>query len=134
MICFSSRGWTSLLSLCGACKCLDQPSSITHICFNLIEYLVYFVSCSMNSVRQERTTDRKDWKVAYLNPTFIAQSQINPVFNERDPKYKDMTPKEMERMVEDFRNVKRAKVANYICSCFIKWQDRQCIIALYNFE
>ena len=88
----------------------------------------------MNSVFQEKNTDRKDWKIAYVNPNLINQSMINPQINEKDNAYKDNTSQELHRIKADMTSAARIMVADYLSRCFMKWQDRQCIMSLYNFE
>ena len=90
--------------------------------------------CSMNSVNQRKQVKRKDWKCAYLNPTKICQRAINPIYNLNEPKFKNKSPKEVEEIQMKLRDDARSDVATYIFKCFMKWQDRQCIIATYNFR
>ena len=88
----------------------------------------------MNSVFQEKNINSKDWKIAYVNPNLINQSIINPQINEKDDAYKDNTSQELHRIKADMTNAASTRVADYLYGCFMKWQDRQCIMALYNFE
>ena len=88
----------------------------------------------MNSVFQEKNTNRKDWKIVYVNPNLINQSMINPQINEKDDAYKDKTSQELHRIKADMKNVTSTRVADCLSRCFMKLQDRQCIMALYNFE
>ena len=75
----------------------------------------------MNSVFQQKNTDRKDWKIAYVNPNLINQTMINPRINEKDGAYKDMTSQELHIIKADMTNVARTRVAHYLSGCFTKW-------------
>ena len=88
----------------------------------------------MNSVYQRKIADRQDWAVAYLNPNLINQSAINPRINEKDPMYKGKTPDELQKMKTDMTQRARTECVQYIFDCFMRWQNRNAIIALYNFE
>lgn len=79
-------------------------------------------------------TNRKDWKIAYLNPTLINQTAINPQINENDPAYMDKTSQELAEMKANMTNEARSRVATYIYDSFMKWQNRHSIMAPYNFK
>ena len=70
----------------------------------------------MNSVSQRKTSDRKDWKIAYLNPTWINQSAINPRINENDPSYKNKTPNELLKMKTDMNKEQELMLQNIFLS------------------
>ena len=55
----------------------------------------------MKSVFLENNTNRKDWKIVYVNPYLINQSMINPQINKKYPPYKDKTPQDLYRINVD---------------------------------
>ena len=74
----------------------------------------------MNLFFQQKNTDRKHWKIAYVNPNLINQSMINPQINEKDDAYKDKTSQELHRIKADMTNAERIRVVDYLYRCSMK--------------
>ncbi|KAK3127145.1 hypothetical protein QOZ80_7AG0568910 [Eleusine coracana subsp. coracana] len=105
-----------------------------HSMFRLDQMDVTFITlwCIMNFFFQRKETNRKDWRVAYVNPSRINQSSINPMVNLKN--YPDKTPTELAEIKTVLTTEARTYVANYLYDCFMRWQDRECIMAPYNFK
>ena len=77
---------------------------------------------------------KTDWRVAYLNPNSICQSAINPKIDPKSEAYKDKTPEEIADITEQLTMKARSEVATYIFASFMNSEDKNYIVAPYNFK
>lgn len=89
--------------------------------------------CSSFQVKPD-VQGKRNWMVAYLNPNAISQSAINPKIDPQSTAYKDKTPEEIAGIQEEMLLKARSDVATYLVDCFFRWQDRNYIVAPYNFK
>jgi hypothetical protein len=76
--------------------------------------------------------------LGFLNPTQINQLELNPVINEKSETSKGMSNKKQsiairkaqEKLTEEKRNL----ASNHIGQLMQWFQDRECIMAPYNFK
>ena len=71
---------------------------------------------------------------AYLNPNLINQLSLNPTFQENSEEFKGMTVKEKKKAKT--RAIKNARpvVETYIGHTMLAHQDKDVIMAPYNFK
>jgi hypothetical protein len=83
--------------------------------------------CSLN-----HTSDTKKG-LGYANPDLINQLQLNPQINENSEKYKNMRG-ETKINAKKLTVEKRSLASTYLGQIMLRFQDKDCIMAPYNFK
>jgi hypothetical protein len=60
--------------------------------------------------------------------------ELNPQINENNPKYKNMRLNSKITAKKKLTNDKRIAAATYLGWTMLRWQDKACIMAPYNFK
>jgi hypothetical protein len=84
--------------------------------------------CSLN-----HTTDEKR-RLGYVNPNRINQIQLNPQIKENNLKYKNMKTKSKITMKKGLTTGNRTVVSTYLGRTMLRFQNKACIMAPYNFK
>jgi hypothetical protein len=79
-------------------------------------------------------TSNKSKRLGYVNPNIINQIELNQQVNENNQKYKNMRPKSKITANKKLTNGKRITAATYLGQTKLRWQDKVCIMAPYNFK
>jgi hypothetical protein len=82
--------------------------------------------CSLNHI----TDDKK--RLGYTNPNLIIQIQLNPQINENNLKYKNMKAKSKIAAKKRLTTENRTVVSTYLGRTMLRFQNKACIMALYN--
>jgi hypothetical protein len=83
--------------------------------------------CSLN-----HTTDQRN-RHGYVNPNLIKQIESKQQTNENNLKHKNMRLKSKIAEKNKLTNEKRIDVSNYLGRTMLRFQDKACIMAPYNF-
>jgi hypothetical protein len=77
-------------------------------------------------------------RLRFLNPTQINQLELNPVINKKSETFKGMSnkkrPATIKKAQEKLTKEKRDLASTHIGQLLQRFEDRQCIMAPYNFE
>jgi hypothetical protein len=84
--------------------------------------------CSLN-----QTSDTKK-RLRYVNPNLIIQLELNPQINEKSQKYKAMTKKKRAASQTQLTKEKRDIASTHLGQIMLCFQDKDCIVAIYNFK
>jgi hypothetical protein len=69
-----------------------------------------------------------------VNPNLINQIQLNPQINENNPKYKNMKVKSKIAAKKRLTTKNRIVVSTYLGHIMLRFQNKACILAPYNFK
>jgi hypothetical protein len=84
--------------------------------------------CSLNHI-----SDTKK-RLGYVNPNLINQLQLNSQINENSEKYKNMRGKSKINAKRQLTTEKRSLASTYLGQIMLRFQDKDCIMAPYNFK
>ena len=84
--------------------------------------------CSLNY------TSDKEKRLRYVNPTIINQLELNPQINPNNEKYKAMNKRKRASVQRHLTNEKRTIASTYLGQIMFWFQDKDCIMASYNFK
>jgi ribosomal protein L18E len=77
-------------------------------------------------------------RLGFMNPTQINQLELNPVINEKSETFKGMSNKKrataIKKAQQKLTKEKRDRESTHIGQLMQQFKDRECIMALYNFE
>jgi hypothetical protein len=77
-------------------------------------------------------------RLRFVNPTQINQLQLNPVINKKSETFKGMSKKQwvttIKKAQQKLTKEKRDLALTHIVLLIQRFQDRECIMAAYNFE
>jgi ribosomal protein L18E len=77
-------------------------------------------------------------RLGFMNPTQINQLELNPVINEKSETFKGMSNKKRATVIkkaqQKLTKEKRDRESTHIGQLMQQFKDRECIMALYNFE
>jgi ribosomal protein L18E len=77
-------------------------------------------------------------RLGFMNPTQINQLELNPVINEKSETFKGMSNKKrattIKKAQQKLTKEKRDRESTHIGQLMQRFKDRECIMALYNFE
>jgi hypothetical protein len=80
----------------------------------------------------------KEKRLGFMNPTQINELKLNPIINEKSETFKGMSNKKrviaIKKAQQKLTKEKRDLASTHIGQLFLRLEDRQCIMALYNFE
>jgi hypothetical protein len=80
----------------------------------------------------------KEKRLGFLNPTQINQLKLNPVINEKSETFNGMSKKKralaIKKAQQALTKEKRDIASTHVGQIFQRFEDRQCIVAPYNFE
>jgi hypothetical protein len=79
-------------------------------------------------------TSEKSKRLGYVNTNLINQIELNPQINENNPKYKNMRLKSKIAVKKKLTNDKMIVATTYIGWTMLRWQDKACIMAPYNYQ
>lgn len=89
----------------------------------------------MQALDEKKTNGR--WKVAYVDPQQVCQSQHNFIMRDhlrKEIKEKAKTPEEEEKLIQGYHKAKLHEVSTYIANVMRKNQHKDSIKFAYNFE
>ncbi|KAF0918684.1 hypothetical protein E2562_025810 [Oryza meyeriana var. granulata] len=72
--------------------------------------------------------------VGYLDPTRICKMQHTVDIRDDSAVLKDKSPEKKKKYIEKLRGDKSREVGTYIGRAKLSYQDKRCIMALYNFN
>jgi hypothetical protein len=84
--------------------------------------------CSLNYT----SDDQK--RLGYVNPTLINQLTLNPQLNENSETYKAMSKKKRAASQKKLTKEKRDIASTLLGQIMMRFQDKDCILAPYNFK
>jgi hypothetical protein len=77
-------------------------------------------------------------RLRFMNPTQINQLELNPVINEKSETFKGMSNKKrhaaIKSTIKTDQTKKKDLASTHICQLLQWFEDRQCIMAPYNFK
>ena len=77
-------------------------------------------------------------RLGYVNPTQVNQLKLNAVINEKSEMFKDMSnmkwPAAIKKAQQKLTKEKRDLASTHIGQLMQRFEDRECIMAPYNFE
>jgi hypothetical protein len=76
-------------------------------------------------------------RLGFMNPTQINQLELNPVINEKSETFKGMSNKKKptaKKAQQKLTKEKRGLTSTHIGQLLQQFEDRECIMAPYNFE
>jgi 3,4-dihydroxy-2-butanone 4-phosphate synthase len=80
----------------------------------------------------------KEKRLRFMNLTQINQLELNTVINEKNETFKGMSKKKrattIKKAQQKLTNEKRDLASTHIDQLFQQFEDKQCIMAPYNFE
>jgi chromosomal replication initiation ATPase DnaA len=80
----------------------------------------------------------KEKRLRFTNPTQINQLELNPIINEKSETFKGMSKKKRATSIRKAQQAlikeKRDLALTHIGQLFQRFEDKQCIMAPYNFE
>jgi hypothetical protein len=98
--------------------------------------LVYIAMMTVMCTLVHMANDEK--RLRFMNPTQINQLVLNPVINEKSGMFKGMSKKKrtiaIQNAQQNLTKEKRDLASTHIGQLFQRFEDRQCIMAPFNFE
>jgi hypothetical protein len=80
----------------------------------------------------------KEKRLGFMNPIQINQLELNPVINEKSEMFNGISNKKrattIKKEQQKLTKEKRDLASTHIGQLFQRFEDRQCIMAPYNFE
>ena len=73
-------------------------------------------------------------RIGYLNPILICEESHTFRIGKDNEVLKGMTDEEVEHCINTMKNDFEARYAIYIANAMLKFQDREAIMAPYNFK
>jgi hypothetical protein len=73
-------------------------------------------------------------RVGYLNPIQISEQNHTFITGKDNEELKEKTDKEVEKHIQDMKKYFEARYATYIGHAMLQFQDREAIVASYNFK
>ena len=72
-------------------------------------------------------------RVAYLSPMKICEEQHNFRIGDKHDSLEGLDPAERKKIIDESRLDYECKYDLYIALALLKYQDRECVVAPYNF-
>jgi hypothetical protein len=85
----------------------------------------------MSSLNHTSDTEKR---LGYVNPNYINKLQLNPQINENNGKYKTMNKKKLTNVKRQLTIEKRTISSTYLGQVMLRFQDKEYIMAPYNFK
>jgi hypothetical protein len=73
-------------------------------------------------------------RLRYLNPTLVNQLSLSPQLNENSETYKAMSKKKWDATQKNSQKKKRDIASTNLGQIMMRFQDKDCILAPYNFK
>jgi hypothetical protein len=111
-----------------------------HLCVINFQYLTHArVTCRMQHDQQEILYSTKPdanvgKRIGYLNPILICEESHTFRIGKDNKELKGKTDEEVEHRINTMKKDFEARCATYIANAMLKFQDREAIMAPYNFK
>jgi hypothetical protein len=85
-------------------------------------------------MQQDQQEILYDKRIGYLNPILISKESQTFRIEKDDEELKGKTDEEVEERLKVMKKDFEARFATYITNAMLQYQDREAIMALYNFK